>query len=192
MFNCLAGVRALLPLLLLCPAILSAQAAPVPLTIGDLGSATVKLDGPWQFHPGDNPLWAQPAVEDSAWEQLSVDKSWGEQTHFNYTGYGWYRKHLRFDAATSAQPDLTLLLPRVQDVAEVYWNGVLIGRIGTMPPHPSWKLGLWRKTVPLSAPQDGVLAIRVWKSPYFFRGRRKRRRPLRYAAGRKRPGDWRV
>jgi hypothetical protein len=41
------------------------QAAPLPgahtLVIDDLGKGLAPMDGPWQFHLGDNPAWADPA-----------------------------------------------------------------------------------------------------------------------------------
>src|SRR6202045_4631850 len=71
-------------------------AAPAPLNIEGLGKSTVALDGDWQFHLGDDPAWASPVLDDSGWERIKVDKPWGDQTHFGYTGYGWYRRHLNF------------------------------------------------------------------------------------------------
>ena len=42
-----------------------AQAADsaVPVT---LGQSVVALPGPWKFHVGDDPQWADPAFDDSA------------------------------------------------------------------------------------------------------------------------------
>lgn len=57
------------------------------LVLNDIGKGSVPLNGPWQFHLGDNISWASPAFDDSHWEQLSADKPWGEQGHFAYTGF---------------------------------------------------------------------------------------------------------
>jgi len=35
-----------------------------PLTINGLGKGVAPLEGPWQFHLGDNPAWAAPGVDD--------------------------------------------------------------------------------------------------------------------------------
>jgi Stage II sporulation protein E (SpoIIE) len=145
-----------------------AQSAP-SLTVDDLGKGTASLSGPWQFHLGDNPAWALPKTGDDAknvgWEQISPDKSWGEQGHPAYTGFAWYRKHLRVTPAPGAEPGFTMLIRRIDDVYEVYWNGTLVGQHGTMPPDPSYPYNAPVQTFGLGPVRDGVLAIRVWKGP---------------------------
>src|SRR5271168_5162086 len=104
------------------------------LTAEGLGKGSVALDGPWQFHLGDNLDWASRLVDDDAghggWEQITADAPWGEQGHSSYTGYAWYRRHLRLEPAPEAAPDFSLYIPGVEDVYEVYWNGALVGRAG--------------------------------------------------------------
>jgi hypothetical protein len=53
----------------------------------------------------------------------------------------------------------------VQDAYEVYWNGLLVGTYGKVPPSPSWYDSLWPETFGLGHTQEGVLAVRVWKAP---------------------------
>jgi Stage II sporulation protein E (SpoIIE) len=158
-------------LAVLCLAMVSApvvRAMPAaPFTVEGLGKATVALDGDWQFRAGDNPAWASPTLDDSDWEQIKVDKTWGAQTHFGYTGYGWYRLHLTFPPATKIDSDLALLVPRIDDASEVYWNGRLIGQLGKLPPHPVWYGNIARPIFAFGRPEEGVLAFRVWKSPYL-------------------------
>ncbi len=38
------------------------------------------LSGPWKHHPGDDPRWADPAFDDSAWESLGMPEA-AEQPH---------------------------------------------------------------------------------------------------------------
>ena len=64
--------------------------------------------------------------------------------------------------------NFALLLPDVQDACEVYWNGVLVGSLGKVPPHPVWYLEPPPTRFILGPPQSGVLAIRVWKAPHLF------------------------
>jgi hypothetical protein len=142
-------------------------ATPSPFTIEALGKATVALGGDWQFHLGDDPSWVSPALDDSGWEYIKVDKAWGEQTHFGYTGYAWYRRHLNFVPEVPLDSDLSLLLPRIDDAYEIYWNGTLIGQSGKLPPHPVWYPNLPRQIFALGRPTEGVLAFRVWKAPYL-------------------------
>ena len=112
--------------------------APV-LAADGLGKGTIELDGPWQFHLGDDLKWAGPEVDDATghdgWEQLTADRPWGVQGHANTIGYGWYRKHLSLETASGIAQDVSLLVPAIDDNYEIYWNGKLVGQLGTMPPH---------------------------------------------------------
>ncbi len=155
--------------LLICLALFPAlaatpYAAPV-LTIDGLGKGTTPLDGPWQFHVGDDATWAQPQSSDAGWEQLSASKTWGAQGHPSYVGYAWYRKHIHLNLAPGADPDIAMLILHVDDVYEIYWNGLLVGKYGTMPPGGSFSYRPAVQTFGLGPVRDGVLAIRVWKAP---------------------------
>jgi serine phosphatase RsbU (regulator of sigma subunit) len=142
--------------------------APV-LRIDGLGKGTAPLDGPWQFHIGDDPAWALPETTDasnqSGWEQLSPEKTWGQQGHADYTGFAWYRKHIHLSIAPGVPPNLNLLIYRIDDVYEIYWNGRLVGRHGTMPPDPSFPSLPPPQLFGIGDVRDGVLAFRVWKAP---------------------------
>jgi hypothetical protein len=144
-----------------------AATPPAPLNVEGLGKGTVALDGDWQFHLGDDPAWASPTLDDSNWERIGVDKPWGQQTHFGYTGYAWYRRHVSFVPVPGVQPDLALLLPRINDAYQVYWNGNLVGHQGKLPPHAYYYRDLPPQIVALGQAGSGVLAFRVWKAPYF-------------------------
>src|SRR6202522_2167400 len=145
-----------------------AQTSPIPsiVMIDGLGKGTVDLSGPWRFHIGDNPQWADPSINDTpdqnGWETILPDRPWGAQSHYAYTGFAWYRLRLRITPAPDVKTGFQLLLPRVQDVCEVYWNGRLVGRYGKLPPHP------FTPAVNVPAPftvpdfRSGTLAIRVW------------------------------
>jgi hypothetical protein len=141
-----------------------AQAAP-SLVVDGLGKGTVSLDGPWQFCLGDNTAWAAPAFDDSRWERLAVDKPWGAQGHESYTGFAWYRRHIALTPAPEATPEFALLMQRIDNAYEVYWNGVLVGRNGKLPPHPAWNVPQPPQIFRLAQARSGVLAVRVWKAP---------------------------
>ena len=74
------------------PATAAVQSSSHTLVLNGLGKGAAPLDGPWQFHLGDDPAWADPAYDDSHWEQITAEKPWGMQGHANYTGYAWYRR----------------------------------------------------------------------------------------------------
>lgn len=149
-----------------------------PLVVEGLGRGTVALDGPWQFHQGDDMAWANPDTDDSAgqngWEQLTADKPWGEQGHPNNGGFGWYRRHILFtsipgESARGGTHGFAVFFPAVQDAYQVYWNGALVGSFGKLPPHPDVysfsEYGASASPFDLGLARNGVLAVRVWKSP---------------------------
>ena len=133
------------------------------LVIDGLGKGVAPLDGPWQFHLGDDPAWAAPGYDDSHWEQLTANKTWGAQSHPSYTGFAWYRRTIKITTAPGADPNIALLIPVVDDAFELYWNGVKVGQLGTLPPHPVLYEGIPNHTFGLGPIRSGVLAVRVWK-----------------------------
>jgi hypothetical protein len=140
------------------------HAAPT-VVLGGLGKGMVPLDGPWQFHLGDDAAWAAPGLDDSGWEQLTGDKPWGAQGHPSYEGFAWYRLHIAVTPAPGASPDVALMLEGVDDAYELYWNGRLVARNGELPPHPVWYPFEPPQTFGLGPVRTGVLAVRVWKAP---------------------------
>jgi hypothetical protein len=127
------------------------------------GSGAVAVDGEWHFHIGDNLAWSIPSYDDSTWESLRSDQTWGAQTHPAYTGFAWYRTRLEVDGT---QPPLSILIPPVEDVYELYWNGERIGTYGRLPPHARWWVNGHAEVYSFgNASVRGVLAMRVWKAP---------------------------
>ena len=144
----------------------SASAPAVPtLNLEGLGKGADALGGRWQFKTGDDMSWAAPGLDDSQWEQIGANATWGAQTHPNYTGYAWYRRHIHIAPAPGAAADVALYLPPVQDACEIYWNGVLVARFGALPPHQVWYYSPPPRTFGLGPVRDGVLAFRMWKAP---------------------------
>ena len=147
----------------------SESKATAPIVIEGLGKGTFTLNGPWQFHPGDNPAWASPTFNSSDWEQLSADQPWGKQGHAHLTGFAWYRCSIALNPSPGTLQNFSLLVPKMHDSYEIYWNGSLIGRNGKLPPHPVWYISQPMQTFDLGhvlgQAQRGVLAVRVWKAP---------------------------
>jgi len=103
------------------------------------------LDGSWRFHPGDDPRWADPHLDDRGWEQIKLVSlesnrdtdvglpgwlvGWRARGHPDLTGYGWYRRQV----ALPASGDLMLLGPTmVDDGYEMFWDGKRVGGVGTL------------------------------------------------------------
>ncbi|MGC2401121.1 MAG: SpoIIE family protein phosphatase [Acidobacteriaceae bacterium] len=147
------------------------QPSPSVLAIEGLGKGVAPLDGPWQFHLGDNPAWAASAVDDSTghngWEQITAEGPWGTQGHANYTGFAWYRRAVNITPAPGSSPNTTLLIPGIDDVYEIYWNGAPIGHFGSFPPHVDWIVGAAAQSYSLGQAGKGVLAVRVYKIPWM-------------------------
>jgi diguanylate cyclase (GGDEF)-like protein len=146
-----------------------AAATSAPIVVQGLGKGTVRLSGPWRFHPGDNPAWGAPGFDDSGWQQVTADLPWGQQGHDRYTGYAWYRCRLTLTPAPGVAPQFSVLLEHVDDAYEIYWNGKRIGHNGKLDPQRIWYYYYSQKaqTFALGAGQSGVLAFRVWKAPLF-------------------------
>jgi Stage II sporulation protein E (SpoIIE) len=135
------------------------------LTLSNPGTGSVPLDKDWRFHLGDNPAWADPALDDSHWESIKVDEPWGQQSHPSYTGFAWYRLKLDIDNSYAAGTrNLSLLIPSAQDTYEIFWNGQKLGTYGSLPPHADWWITGHADVYPLPG-TSGVLALRVWKAP---------------------------
>ncbi|HWE87101.1 MAG TPA: SpoIIE family protein phosphatase [Terracidiphilus sp.] len=113
----------------------------VPVT---LGQSVVALTGPWKFHIGDNPQWADPSYDDSQWETVDLTPTpqttlpgvpipgfvsgWEARGHPRYAGYAWYRMRVRIRGAGGP---LTLLAPEWFDGAfQAFANGHLVGSFG--------------------------------------------------------------
>ena len=81
------------------------------LVVEGLGRGTFALGGPWQFHTGDDPNWANPAFDDSSWEQVDVSRSWGDQGHWAYMGHAWYRRHIEIKDENDGAVEVALNVP---------------------------------------------------------------------------------
>ena len=85
-------------------------------------------------------LGRRPGFDDSKWQTIAAGQDWESQGHWDYTGFAWYRRELVLDAPVTkaADWDLGLYLPAIDSAAEVYWNGVMVGSFGKVPPNPVW------------------------------------------------------
>ncbi len=133
--------------------------------IEGIGKGAVPLQGAWQFHVGDDPRWASPEFDESKWSSITAEQNWGSQGYYSYFGFAWYRYRLSVKEVPQAPENLALLIPAVDDAYELYWNGLLVGRNGKLPPHPDWYISQPPQAYGLGNVRTGVLAVRVWKAP---------------------------
>jgi phosphoserine phosphatase RsbU/P len=175
----LCSIASLVALFCACAVPLAAQSPAIvaPAASGANAAARVHaimdLDGPWRFQVGDDPRWADPGYDDSAWPTVVLSKGLSEQGFDSYTGYGWYRLRLQRQQlsqlnslAGNAMLDLLVTADGIGQAA-VYADGVESGHTLGMRDNPSMYQSA-PLIVHLSRPAaDGaiVLAIRTWAGP---------------------------
>jgi sialate O-acetylesterase len=127
----------------------------------------LNLKGRWRFTIGDDKKWADPKLNDKDWEEIKVPSAWENEGFYGYDGYAWYRKHF-YCSEEFNRSGLYLQLGYIDDVDEVYINGVLVGFSGTFPPDYNTAYNAFRKySVPVNLlrfNQDNVIAVRVYDS----------------------------
>lgn len=151
-------------LLLLTSCALAQSAAVFTLTAESLQNGkSVELDKlGWKYTPGDDPRFADPQFDDRAWETLkgtaitlnSIPKS-------GWRGIGWFRLCLQVDPALVNQP-LALVMVHY-GASEVYLDGKLIERFGTVGTTPNTEVAYNPNTLPvniaLDARREHVIAV---------------------------------
>ncbi len=150
---------------LACGSALSAQqpaAVAPPAVITNLGPATIPLAAPWRFHTGDDPAYAQPTFDDSAWQSIDPAQPWGDQGHWAYAGQAWYRLHIDWQPINTTP--FGIFVPETACAYQLYWNGTLIGSTDAMPAPAMLPFSPIR-VFPITDPKSGVLAIRCSTAP---------------------------
>ena len=91
----------------------------------------INLEGQWKFSLGDSSAYKESGFSDKKWENLIVPGYWETQGHKGYDGFAWYRKS--FIIPDNLQNKKLLFLGgKIDDLDQVYLNGVLIGSTGNM------------------------------------------------------------
>ena len=152
----------------------SISANAIQVSIPAATHGTIRLEGPWTFHVGDDPGWADPNFDDSHWDKVSLDSSLAEQGIDTYTGYAWYRLRVQLQPnSKAAETQLALLVtPRNVGQLQVFANGVEVGRTrGMKDPPIHYQAGPFTNTLPHPLPDGSiVLAIRAWAGLPITRG----------------------
>jgi beta-galactosidase len=125
--------------------------------------------GTWRFQKGDEAAWKDPAFDDASWQAVNLPAYW--ESHSNYTEdnvYGWYRRTVEVPAELRGR-DFVLMVGKIDDVDETFFNGVKIGGMGTFPPHfnTAWNTPRAYRVPAELVRQDGpnVVAVRVFDGP---------------------------
>jgi signal transduction histidine kinase/DNA-binding NarL/FixJ family response regulator len=103
------------------------------LTAGAVAAApgeTVRPD-PWKSRAGDDPRWASPGWDDSAWRTVPVSGTWREQGYRGVDGLVWFRRLVSLDEEArlaARRGELALLLgPSSYGGYQVFAGGRLAG-----------------------------------------------------------------
>ncbi|MES1245479.1 MAG: PP2C family protein-serine/threonine phosphatase [Acidobacteriota bacterium] len=138
--------------LFLCGAAARAQEpAPSRITAASLADGgPVSLTLAWRHHPGDDPDWAAPGFDDSAWKTAEPG-----------TMAGWFRRHLQVEPALFGKTLLVRL--DTSGATRVFLDGAPL--LDASAP-PGRRAGVWREVVFSSRP-DPVLAVRHTGAPGF-------------------------
>ena len=155
-----------------------ATAAPVPadtatIRIDHLPENGLLLQKGWRYHAGDNPAWARPDFDDSAWDTLNPTRPRRELPRAAQTGISWLR--LRFRLGDSLRWHDLLVNSKEIGATEVYLNGRLVQRHGALAADPARVQPGGRflppGAVPAAGPAEQVLAVRYapWQ-PSLTRG----------------------
>lgn len=127
----------------------------------------VELKGRWKFSIGDDMERKKPDYDDSNWETVKVPSSWEDEGFHGYNGYAWYRKSFVMPSKAKGK-NLILLLGRIDDTDEVYFNNTLIGFSGSFPPNYSSTYNAWRQyPIPeelINFDSNNLIAVRVYDS----------------------------
>jgi hypothetical protein len=92
------------------------------------------LRGNWLFSIGMNEQWISPKFDDSKWETIKVPSPWEDEGFNGYNGYAFYRKKINISSNFKGRM-LYLNMGYIDDVDEVYFNGIKIGSTGSFPPN---------------------------------------------------------
>lgn len=94
-------------------------------------SPEMSLQTEWKFNTGDDPAWASPDFNDSAWKSLPVDRIWESAGFDPYDGYAWYRLRVVIPGSlrdkASLHDSLLVYLGKINNFDQTFLNGQLIG-----------------------------------------------------------------
>ena len=124
---------------------------------------TLLLTKGWRYHPGDDPAWARPGFDDSAWDTLNPARPRQTLPPALSSGISWLR--LRFRLGDSLRQESLLLTAGELGAAEFYLNGRLLMRHGQLSADPAQVRPRGRYPrpgiVPANGPAEQVLAVRL-------------------------------
>ncbi len=125
------------------------------LLAGQSPALYVDLSGDWRFQTGDRPEYASAEFDDSAWPTIRLPRT-GKQPQ----GYWWLRRTIDLpEWADTTQ--LAITIGGLNEVYEVYVNGILAGAIGGPSFFKTYTARPRTMSLPAGAVPKGARRIRV-------------------------------
>ncbi len=146
-------------------ALLPLFAACAPWSPAEAASAPAEPAAQVRYHFGDDPRWAAPNFDDSAWP-VAHQGQWPVPP-YDSDGFIWVRVRVPTREAAAGPLALRLRDKNVLIADEIFVNGVLVGRQGSPPPRTEMSLyardEVFSLPAGLAAPgSTAVLAFRTW------------------------------
>jgi alpha-galactosidase len=118
------------------PAIFLLSLSLVPL-LGQAAGSVPLTDG-WKFMPGDDPAYAQPALDDAKWQPIRADKIWEDQGYEKLDGFAWYRLKVVIPSSLKRNDrlhdGLRIDLGKINNFDQSFLNGQVFGINGQAVP----------------------------------------------------------
>ena len=117
------------------------------------------LSGMWKHHTGDDPRWADPAFDDSAWQSVRMPEAAAQPGN----GFSWYRFRVRLPETMPKEPRALMVGGFGNSQAyEVFWNGQRAGAMGHSNGGASHLLISIPKAIPVPGHgREAVVAVRL-------------------------------
>ncbi|MBN2159649.1 MAG: helix-turn-helix transcriptional regulator [Spirochaetes bacterium] len=162
----------ILILLAVAPAVLVAREVSAPLRVDSLDVRT-SLAGEWRVRLADDRRFAAPGFDDSVWETVRLPNTlmkYASVKTGKTSGILWLRKAV-YIGPNLPRKDIGLILGRIANADETYFNGEKIGGMGEFPPHEH---SMWNHprhyTVPVSLIRYGGVNVIAVRLSYFNYG----------------------
>ena len=121
------------------------------------------LQGSWKYHPGDNPEWASPTFNDATWESADTLLLQDRLPESGWEGIGWFRLHLSVPDEQLQNLPLVLQVTYQVGASEIYLNGDLIYKFGTVGTQKGEEEPYWERdpqVISFSGKTDHLIAVR--------------------------------
>lgn len=127
----------------------------------------VNLSGSWKFKTGQ---YAHESIDQMEnWDEIIVPGNWEDQGYKNYDGYACYALEFKMKEEF-AKDRMVLILGKIDDIDQVFVNGVLVGQSGEFKPQTvhersdSWQQlrGYYLPTNLLSSSEKNTIVVRVY------------------------------